>query len=154
MSRRSASSAMGTRLDAQLNVMCLHIVLFLVGMGSAAVAHPMGPTCFGFGGSGQSCTSALPGDTGKRRGSSLSSKTLAVKVIMTGCSLKPCWLQQIRLGVDRANAAASNAKAGVYLSDGTLMATSESVEVPTGQVEHAWMTFAFRGYNNQLKALQ
>eukprot|EP00971_Amphidinium_carterae_P130679 2588614-Amphidinium_carterae.1 len=81
MSRRSASSAMGTRLDAQLNVMCLHIVLFLVGMGSAAVAHPMGPTCFGFGGSGQSCTSALPGDTGKRRGSSLSSKTLAVKLL-------------------------------------------------------------------------
>ena len=42
-------------------------------------AHPMAPTCHGFGGLGSSCVAATPGDSGKRRGSAFASTTLAVK---------------------------------------------------------------------------
>jgi hypothetical protein len=42
-------------------------------------AHPMAPTCHGFGGLGRSCVAATPGDSGKRRGSAFASTTLAVK---------------------------------------------------------------------------
>eukprot|EP00403_Amphidinium_massartii_P025090 CAMPEP_0178395490 /NCGR_PEP_ID=MMETSP0689_2-20121128/13246_1 /TAXON_ID=160604 /ORGANISM="Amphidinium massartii, Strain CS-259" /LENGTH=823 /DNA_ID=CAMNT_0020016147 /DNA_START=51 /DNA_END=2523 /DNA_ORIENTATION=+ len=120
---------------------------------NAPGSHPMAPTCFGFGGVGAACSSAMPGDSGKRRGSSLSSKTLAVKVSLPGCFTKPCWLQRIRVGVDSSNAVASMAKAGVYLSDGTLMAVSEALEMPTSTPDHSWLSFAFRGPAMQLRTL-
>ena len=65
--------------------------------------HPLAPTCHGFGGVGASCAAAKPGDSGKRRGSSLGGKTLAVRVEVSGCYSKPCWLQNIRVGMDESN---------------------------------------------------
>mmetsp|Transcript_46296 Transcript_46296/g.110179 ORF Transcript_46296/g.110179 Transcript_46296/m.110179 type:complete len:762 (+) Transcript_46296:107-2392(+) len=120
---------------------------------AAGQSHPMAPTCHGFGGIGASCSSAMPGDSGKRRGSSLSSKTLAVKVSLPGCFEKACWLQRVRVGVDKTNDVASMAKAGVYLSDGTLMATSTPVQMPTLTPDHSWLTFSFDGPDMELRTL-
>ena len=88
-------------------------------------SHPMAPTCHGFGGIGAGCAAALPGSGGKRRGSGFGSTSLAVKVAVPGCFLKPCWLQGIRVGVDESNAVDSPAKVGVYWSNGTLAAMSK-----------------------------
>ncbi|CAE7342673.1 unnamed protein product [Symbiodinium sp. CCMP2456] len=121
----------------------------LMGVGS----HPMAPTCHGFGGFGESCAAAKPGDPGKRRGSSLSGKTLAVKVQVTGCFSKACWLQTIRVGVDESNMAGSMSKVGVYLSDGRLAASSHALPVPTSLSDHAWLSFQLRGYDKELRTL-
>ncbi|CAJ1394856.1 unnamed protein product [Effrenium voratum] len=120
-------------------------------VGPVLGSHPMAPTCHGFGGIGASCSAAGPGDSGKRRGSSLGDKTLAVKVSVLGCFSKPCWLQNIRVGVDDSNSVASLAKVGVYLSDGTLVASSQARDVPTSLPDHQWLAFAFRGHDKELR---
>jgi len=117
------------------------------------VTHPMAPTCHGFGGIGYNCATAYPGDSGKRRGSGFGSTTYAVKVDLPGCFAKPCWLQEIRVGVDESNSVASLAKMGVYRSDGTLAKASETLQMPTSLQDHAWLSFTFLGYDNELKTL-
>lgn len=113
------------------------------------VTHPMAPTCHGFGGIGYNCATAYPGDSGKRRGSGFGSTTYAVKVDLPGCFAKPCWLQEIRVGVDESNSVASLAKMGVYRSDGTLAKASETLQMPTSLQDHAWLSFTFLGYDNE-----
>lgn len=111
--------------------------------------HPMSPTCHGFGGIGNNCATAHPGDSGKRRGSAFGSTTYAVKVDLPGCFAKPCWLQEIRVGVDETNSVASLAKVGIYRSDGTLAKASETLQMPTSLQDHAWFPFTFLGYDNE-----
>lgn len=74
-----------------------------------------------------------------------------VKVDVPGCSLKPCWLQGIRVGVDETNLVDSPAKVGIYLSDGRLAATSQVLEMPTSLQDHTWFFFPFFGYDKESK---
>ena len=70
-----------------------------------------------------------------------------VKVDVPGCSLRPCWLQGIRIGVDETNTVESLAKVGIYLSDGRLVATSQVLPMPTSLQDHSWFFFPFFGYD-------
>ena len=83
------------------------------------------------------------------KGSGFGSTTYAVKVDLPGCFAKPCWLQEIRVGVDESNSVASLAKMGVYRSDGTLAKASETLQMPTSLQDHAWLSFTFLGYDNE-----
>ena len=74
-----------------------------------------------------------------------------LQIEVLGCFSKPCWLQNIRVGVDDSNSVASLAKVGVYLSDGTLVASSQARDVPTSLPDHQWLAFAFRGHDKELR---
>ena len=76
---------------------------------------------------------------------------IPVKVEVPGCSLKPCWLQGIRVGVDETNSVDSPAKVGIYLSDGRLAATSQVLQMPASLQNHAWFSFPFFGYDKEPK---
>lgn len=60
---------------------------------------------------------------------------------------------EIRVGIDESNSVDSASKVGVYLSDGTLAATSQVLRVPTSLQDHAWLPFPLLGYDRESRQI-
>ena len=63
-------------------------------LASPILGSSMAPICHGFGGIGDGCAAAKPGDSGKSSGISLGDTTLAVKVSVACLSGDLVWLME------------------------------------------------------------
>jgi len=116
--------------------------------------HPLMPTCLGHGGA--SCASAsASGPSGSAWQSSSRCQTLAMQVARPlGCATRPCWMQKIRVAMDRGNSLQSGARAGVYTSSGRLLASTDDVQVPAGADSDSWLELPFQGTGLELHATE